>query len=86
MYDRGEEVVVEGHGGRRAVLTVWEDRGAGLSLSSPGGYLRLLAGDVEAPLVGFPKGDVLGRARAVSPAAPSEPAQPPARSLTDAQD
>lgn len=81
MYERGEQVIVEGFGGRRAVLTVWEDRGRGMALSTPDGYARLLAGE-DAPIVGFPRGDVRGRATA----SPSEPPPPPAQSPTGAPD
>jgi hypothetical protein len=61
VYERGTRVIVEGKGGRRAVLTVWEDRGRGLTLTSDAGYKRLIDGE-DAPLVGFPKHDVVGRA------------------------
>lgn len=77
MYERGEQVIVEGFGGRRAILTVWEDRGRGLALSTQDGYARLLAGE-DAPIVGFPRGDVRGRASAL----PSEPQQPSEQSPT----
>lgn len=80
MYERGEQVIVEGFGGRRAVLTVWEDRGRGLALSTADGYARLLAGDIDAPIVGFPRGDVRGRATAASESQP-----PSERSQTAAQ-
>ncbi len=65
MYERGQRVVVEGLDGRQTILRVWEDRGRGLTLSSEGGYERALAGDPEAPLVGFPRRDVRGPADAV---------------------
>lgn len=81
MYERGELVLVEGHGGRRAVLRVWEDRGRGLTLSSDEGYQRLLADDPDAPQVGFPRRDVRGRATY-----PSEPEPPSERSPDAAQD
>jgi hypothetical protein len=80
MYQRGDEVIVEGYGGRRAVLTVWEDRGRGVTLSSAEGYARLVAGDLDAPLVGFPRQDVKGRV------SPSEQPQPSEQSRLAAQD
>lgn len=60
MYDRGQRVVVRGLGDREVVLRVWEDRGRGVTLSSESGYQRALAGDPDAPLVGFPRSDVRG--------------------------
>lgn len=84
MYQRGDYVVVEGHRGRRAVLRVWENRGQGLALSTDDGYRRLLAGDSDAPVVGFPIGDVRGRAEGSSPL-PTEPEPRSERSQTDAQ-
>ena len=77
MYERGEQVVVEGYRGRRSVLTVWEDRGRGIVLTSQEGYSRLLAGDGSAPAVGFPKRDVRGKADATTPNVPTEPQPPP---------
>ena len=65
MYQRGDRVLV-GDG----VLVVWEDRGRGLCLSSEAGYKRALAGDEDAPLVGYPSHDVRGLAEATS--VPSE--------------
>ncbi len=53
MYQRGDRVVVEGYAGRRAILTVWEDRGRGIALSTDKGYQRLLAGDPSAPWWAF---------------------------------
>lgn len=82
MYERGERVVIEGHGGRRAILRVWADRGRGLTLSSEDGYRRLLAGDPDAPQVGFPIRDVRERVSA----SPSEPQPPSERSQPAAQD
>lgn len=73
-YQRGDRVVVTGHGGRRATLVVWEDRGRGLCLSSDDGYRRLLAGEREAPLVGFPRRDIVGPASVNDPT--SEPLRP----------
>lgn len=72
MYERGDRVVVEGRGGRRATLTVWEDHGRGLALSSEDGYRRLLAGDSDAPLVGFPRRDVRGKADTATSTSESE--------------
>ena len=60
MYQRGERVVVASRG-RETVLVVWEDRGRGLVLTSPVGYEQALAGKVDAPLVGYPRLDVVGR-------------------------
>jgi hypothetical protein len=71
MYQRGDHVLVEDRG-RRSVLVVWEDRGRGLCLSSEGGFQRALAGDSEAPLVGYPRRDVLGLADVMSDH-PTEP-------------
>lgn len=62
MYERGERVVVKGFSERPTVLTVWEDRGRGLTLTTDDGYRRLLDGDTDAPQVGFPRGDVVGKA------------------------
>ena len=84
MYQQGDRVEVEGLGGRRAVLRVWQDHGHGLTLSSEAGYVRALAGDPDAPLVGFPKRDVRGRADTAS-ASTSEPQPLSARSPTVAQ-
>ena len=74
MYERGEKVIVEGHGGKRAVLVVWKDLGRGLTLSTEDGYRRLLAGDADAPQVGFPLRDV--RQRVSTNPLTSEPQQP----------
>lgn len=63
MYERGERVIVTGRGSE-TVLVVWEDRGRGLVLTSDAGYRLALAGDPNAPLVGFPRRDVRGRADA----------------------
>lgn len=71
MYQRGDRVLVG-----ESVLVVWEDRGRGLCLSSEVGYQRALAGDENAPLVGYPRHDVRGLAEVTS-AAPTAP-QPPA--------
>jgi len=72
MYQRGDRVLVEGFGGRQAVLRVWEDRGSGLALTSESGFERLASGDDEAPIVGYPCGDVRGLAEP-SPAFPTAP-------------
>jgi hypothetical protein len=77
MYERGQRVIVEGYNGRRAVLRVWDDRGRGVALSTEEGYKRLLAGDSDAPLVGFPRRDIV-RVTASS----SEPEPPSERSPT----
>jgi len=61
MYTRGDRVLVRGFRGREAVLRVWEERGRGIVLSSESGYARALAGDDDAPLVGFPLTDVQRR-------------------------
>ena len=74
MYQRGDHVLVEGRG-RRSILVVWEDRIRGICLSSESGFQRALAGDPEAPLVGYPRCDVLGLADATNDH-PTEP-QPP---------
>lgn len=58
MYQRGDRVIVQGLGGRTAILRVWEDRGSGVVVSSDDGYRRLMAGDDTAPQVGFPAADV----------------------------
>lgn len=58
MARRGDQVLVEGFGGRRAVLRVWETSAGGAQLSSEAGYKRLVAGDRDAPLVGFPASDI----------------------------
>lgn len=81
MYERGARVLVSGHGGREAILRVWDDLGNAVALSSEAGYARLLDGDVDAPLVGFPRRDVQGLA--TSPTAPPPPSE---QSLPDAQD
>jgi hypothetical protein len=57
MYARGDRVLVEGVGGKQAIVRVWEDRGHGIVATSDGGYARLLRGE-DAPLVGFPLMDV----------------------------
>lgn len=81
-YQRGERVMVEGHGGRKATLVVWEDRGRGLALTSERGYRQLLHGDPDAPIVGFPLRDIKSRVAW----SPNEPPQPSAQSQPDAQD
>lgn len=62
MYQRGERVVVAGMGGRESTLLVWEDHGQGVALTTANGYQRALSGDPEAPIVGYPRRDVRGRA------------------------
>ena len=76
MYQRGDRVLVEGYGGRQAVLRVWEDRGAGLALTSESGFGRLKLGDPDAPIVGYPCGDIRGLAEpnSASPIVPQPPA------------
>lgn len=61
MYERGERVLVEGFGGRKAILLVWEDRGRGVVATSEAGFARLSRGQ-DAALVGYPKQDIKGRA------------------------
>jgi hypothetical protein len=77
MYARGDRVVVQGYNGRRAVLRVWEQRGQGIVLSSEAGYFRAIAGDDDAPLVGFPLSDVQRRAEPTSPSDSPNGQQPP---------
>jgi hypothetical protein len=80
VYERGDQVVVSGFGGRTAVLRVWEDRGRGVLATSESGFARLLQGE-EAALVGYPKEDVKGRA---TPALSSELLPPSEQSPTGA--
>lgn len=63
MFERGDQVVVSARG-REGVLVVWEDRGRGLVLTTEGGFRRAMAGDPNAPLVGFPRSDISGLASA----------------------
>lgn len=77
--ERGQQVSVHGFGGRTATLRVWEDRGRGATLCSEKGYWRLVAGDTDVALVGFPKQDI----RSVVPTVPE---LPPEQSPSAAQD
>lgn len=62
-YRRGDWVEVRGVQGETGVLRVWESHPHGLTLTSERGFERLLAGDEDAPQVGYPADDVLGPAR-----------------------
>ena len=63
MYQRGDRVLVEGFRGKRATLYVWKPLGEqGLVLCTEDGYRRRMAGDEDAPAVGFPMTDIRGRA------------------------
>ena len=58
LYRRGDQVHVEGFGGRRAMLRVWEVRGRGLVLCTEDEYHEALAvGSLRAAL-GFPLSDI----------------------------
>jgi len=61
MYKRGDRVLVEGYGGKTAVLRVWEVRGRGLLLCSEAGFSRAAEGE-EVVAVGFPMVDIRGPA------------------------
>lgn len=80
LYERGDQIVVSGFGGRTAVLRVWEDRGRGVLAASEAGFALLSRGE-EAALVGYPKADVKGRATVGSS---SEPPPPDEQSPADA--
>ncbi len=60
MYQRGDRVLVEGVGGKRAVLRVWDVRRRGLALCSEAGFAELVQGR-DAAIVGFPQSDVIGQ-------------------------
>lgn len=61
-FRRGDRVEVVGFAGARGVLIVWESREPrALLLCSEEGYARLRRGE-EAPVVGFPMHDIVGRA------------------------
>ena len=57
---QGDRVRVRGCRDKEGVLRVWEVRPRGLVLTTEQGYKRLLAGDEDAPQVGYPDADVLG--------------------------
>ena len=61
MYKPGDRVLVEGYGGKTAVLRVWEVRGRGLLLCSESGFARAGEGE-EVVAVGFPMADIRGLA------------------------
>ena len=59
MYKRGDKVWVQGFGGQRAVLYVWEERRTGLMLCTERGFRRKMRGE-PSPIVGFPHVDIKG--------------------------
>ena len=59
MYKKGDRVIVEGFGGKRAVLRVWEHTAKGVWMCSEEGYQDLIS-NRDAPIVGFPHKDVIG--------------------------
>ena len=62
MFQKGDRVLVEVFGGRRAVLRVWKALRKGYQLCTEEGYRALEEGAAEIPLVGFPSRDVVGMA------------------------
>ncbi len=61
MYKLGDRVLVEGYGGKTAVLRVWEVRRRGLLLCSEPSFARAAEGE-EVVAVGFPMADIRGLA------------------------
>ena len=55
-------MLVEGFGGRRAVLRVWKALRKGYQLCTEEGFHALEAGGTGVPLVGFPSRDIVGPA------------------------
>ncbi len=66
MYERGDQVLVQGYDGKTAVLRIWESLGRGLLLCTEEGYHRKMSGQ-EAPAVGFPLWDVVSLVRGEGP-------------------
>ena len=61
MFKKGDRVVVEGYGRRRAILRVWEVKQRGYQLCTEGGFSEMQKGRVAA-IVGFPCNDIVGLA------------------------
>ena len=59
MYKRGDVVVVEGFGGRRATLIVWKVLPRGVQLCTEERYNAVANGQIP-PIVGFPMCDIKG--------------------------
>jgi hypothetical protein len=57
-YQRGDQVLVEGFGGRQAMLRVWEVRERGLILCTEWDYNRAVNEDGVVTALGFPMCDV----------------------------
>ena len=63
MFNRGDQVRVEGFQGHSAVLYVWDDRDAGVFLCTEEGFRSKMAGG-DAVVVGYPHRDIQGLYRA----------------------
>ena len=59
MYSRGDRVLVQGMGGKRATLVVWDERRSGLMLCTEKGFQGRIRGE-DAPVVGYPYEDIMG--------------------------
>lgn len=68
MFKRGDLVQVQGWGGKRGILRVWEVRLKGLLLTTEEGFKKLLAGE-EAPNIGYPMSDIRGLVKEGEPPA-----------------
>ena len=58
-YQRGDRVEVKGYKGKEAVLVVWREVRNGLLLCTEVGFRRKMSGE-DAPVIGFPTGDIKG--------------------------
>ena len=58
QYERGDQVLVQGFGGRKAMLQVWEVREWGLILCTEEEYNKAISGDGIVSALGFPLCDV----------------------------
>jgi hypothetical protein len=58
LYRRGDRALVEGFGGKQAVLRVWEVRERGLILCTEGEYDNAISNGEIVTALGFPMGDV----------------------------
>jgi hypothetical protein len=67
MYQRGDRVLVEGFGEKRATLRVWEVRKRGLILCTEADYNEAVAGDGMLTALGFPIEDVVGMKEKTDP-------------------
>ena len=67
MYQRGDRVEVEGFGGDRAILRVWEVRQRGLIVCTEEDYQNALSGDGLPMALGFPFDDIREQQREDQP-------------------